>query len=233
MRLAKPLFLIFHFLFFTLTTKAQDASGFYVDGVKTDKIDCYSFDKLQIVIPYNSGMSGYDNINIHFVLNNENPKSTLKGVITIQGSAIKTFIKGNYIVYTLLSKTMGNEKSRWYGQLTSLKLSYDNYDNLSEIHRATMSQETKSKKQNAGDPAPDCKLYAYIEGGTVTSTEEKFDDACQCIKKIPIYTYAKIYDKSPELSCANRKYVSGTPVQVDLTAPCSVAGTKVDFNNLK
>lgn len=57
------------FLISTILCTSQEENcvkcGWYVDGVKTDTVKCYSFDKLQIVLPYNEGFEGYDIIDVY------------------------------------------------------------------------------------------------------------------------------------------------------------------------
>ena len=232
----KSTFSVFIFLLLTLfstQSKAQDdcaVCGWYVDGVKTDKIDCYSFDKLTLVLPYTAAMSDYDQINIWVTMTSK-PKSgpyPINGVNRIPAGALKTYVKGNYIVFNLFSKNYGAE-GRNKGQVAYLEF----VNSLGSITRNQLYTEGKRMKETKGAPAIDAYLSAQIEGGSITSYTEKYNQARQTIEKIPNYTYTSLDIKSSELTCTKRILVGQNDFSpVDLTPPCSVPGTKVDFNNL-
>ena len=232
MKTFKSSLLVLIFLFLTtLQTKAQDdpVCGWYVDGVKTDKIDCYSFDKLTVVLPYNSGLSGYDEIDIWVTMTTK-PKSgpyPITGIKRIPGTALKAYVKGNYIVFNVFSKSYGYDGKR-KGQDADLEKK-----SVGQINRNQLYTEGKSRKEIKGDPAVDAYLYAELYQRTITGYTEKYNQATNTIEKTPNYSGGSLDIKSPELTCTKRILVGNNDFSpVDLTPACSVPGNKVDFNNL-
>jgi hypothetical protein len=212
-------------LLFSTNVKAQDEDcsvcGWYVDGVKTEKLECYTFDKLQLVLPYNMDWSGHDQINLCFTHEN-NDKTWFYGIKSLPGSAIKSLVKGNYIVYTLFSKELGH-----YTQGLSLRLGQEH-----GFKRESLAYGGKSTFGKKDGPSPDCKIIVYAESGTLTGYTESYDENCKCIKKRPNYSYASL-SKEYALTCTNRigKGLLSKD-ELDLSQPCSASGEKVDLNKL-
>ena len=210
--------LIIILTFFSLQTKAQDEDcpvcGFYADGVKVEKIDCYSFDKLQIVLPYNSGLDGYDLINIWVRL--EETKGFLgrgyNGVKSLKGTAIKTLVNGNYIVFTLFSKEYGTET----------KMKRDFRGGVTDDYPSELTTDVLPKKPSKKNP-DGLHLYFWLEGATLTGYKEELNPAKNEILKIPQYSTAKL----------SKVYSTICVAEAGDSSTCTYTGTKVDLNNLK
>lgn len=222
----KPLKLFFLtvIIHFTLTIKAQEENcpecGFYADGVKVETLNCYNFDKLTLVLPYNEGMKGYDLVNV-WVLKASDKKEgmfagiasagTNAGVKSVPGSAVSTIIKGNYIVITIFSNATGDK--------AFLDRDYKGYDKdyRCEVTKSWLSETRKEKKGKIEQWG----LNAFVQGANITGYEETYEQSKNAIVKTPVYSAEKI-TKAYSLKCENQ--VEGNS--------CSIKGTKVDFNNL-
>ena len=201
--------------------KAQDDDpfcGWYVDGVKTDKIDCYSFGELHIVVPYNSSYSGFDQVHIAVYLASD--KNGTRSVNRYVGTAINTFKKGKYLVFRIFKK--GED-------FVDMKGNKYREDEIGQLNRYNMAFKGGKK----GKPAPDEKMFANLWGCTINGYEMAFDNACNCEKRKPILEEQQL-GADYILTLTNR-ISSGafSNDKVDMSAACSVIGTKVDFNTLK
>lgn len=216
--------------FFTLllftNSKIQDEDctvcGWYADGVKVERIDCYNFDKLQLVLPYNAGMSGYEKINIWARLETNKSEGlfggiasegTNQGVKSLPGSAIKTVLKGNYIVHTIFSKETGDN--------ANLKRDFQGAD---MTYNAIFSKTTFSKKRKAkkDKEIPDMILVGWVQGASISGYTYEENPNTGSTQKVPTYS-TTILSKYYQLKCGNPSD----------DAACAIMGTKVDLNNLK
>jgi hypothetical protein len=214
----KNLLFAFTFLtFLSFQTKAQDencaACGFYIDGVKVEKIDCYSFDKLQIVLPFNNGVDGYDLVNIWIRL--EETKSFAgrgyDGVKSVKGSVVKTLVKGNYIVYTVFAKDFG----------VTTQMKRDFRGGVTDDYPSELTTNVLPKKPSKKNPEG-LHLFIWLEGATLTGYKEELNPAKNAIIKIPQYSVAKL----------SKRYSTLCVAETGDGSSCSYPGTKVDFNNL-
>lgn len=237
--------LILLFTFFSIQTKAQDdPAGWYVDGVKVEKLTCYNFKNLQLVVPYNSEWAAYTHISVNIFTDHSGewfPGSDKNGGVKIfTMNSINGFLKGNYMVYNLF--TPGETSS---GDIADFRLSIDNngliYEdgrppsswNVYKLRRWNLKYDLAGAKSD-GKPADDVKLSFKIFGLTQTGTKEEYYDPTKSILKIPIYNVTKL-TKSYNIVCSNRLY-KGRKAELNkapFTDPCPIEGTKVDFNNLK
>jgi len=107
MKNLKSLLFVFLLLTFSSTQiKAQDDPniGFYVDGVKVTELTCYSFKKMTLVLPYNSGYNNYSMFLLQCIYTKPNPGGgyfyEFFGYIS-KASLQSSNLKGKYIVYDL------------------------------------------------------------------------------------------------------------------------------------
>ncbi len=207
-----------------INLKAQDENcvvcGWYADGVKVETLNCYNFDKLTLVLPYNEGMKGYDLVNV-WVLKASDKKEgmfagiasagTNAGVKSVPGSAVSTIIKGNYIVITVFSNATGDK--------AFLDRDYKGSDKdyRCEVTKSWISETRKEKKGKIEQWG----LNAFVQGAKITGYEETFEPSKNAIVKTPVYSAEKI-TKTYSLKCENQ--VEGNI--------CSITGNKVDFNSL-
>ena len=234
MKTLKPYLLTLSLFLLTLIpmkTKAQDDPnvGFYADGVKVDKIDCYDFQDLKVVFLYNQEWSQYDYIKIR--LHNGHPKAVKSGMGTVVEkaiplSSINNYLKGKYIVYSIY----GKDKSP--------------IDMCARPYQGDILPTMQTKLPKKGDlkydgaikkgkPSDDNVLNVSLIGFTFKGVTEEFDESCNCIQKTKKYSYTDI-DKGFSLLLTGR-FTGGNKeisAETDLSNPCTYSGTKVDFNSL-
>lgn len=189
------------------------ACGFYIDGVKVEKVDCYSFDKLQIVLPYISGIDGYDLVNIWIRLE-ETKGFAGRGydrVKSVKGSLVKTLVKGNYIVYTVFSKDFG----------VNTQMKRDFRGGVTDEYPSELTRNVLPKKQSKKTPEG-LHLYIWLEGATLKGYKEELNPSKDAIIKIPEYSVTKL-SKVYSVICSSETGDGST---------CKYQGTKVDFNTL-
>lgn len=210
----QTLLAIFFFLHINLKAQDDPNCGRYVDGIKTDKIDCYTFGALHLVLPYNDTWKGYDKINIQ--IDFESEEAPIMGVQSFQKGTVGANLKGKYIVYTIFDKD-------WQAA------SKFNYANLIQLTKWKLAHRFKMGKSK---PADDVPLIGRLFGLTIIGYEEKFDNSCNCLKKTEVTNSTKL-SSAYFLNCTNRTTNNDGKIGalVDLSQPCSVTGTKVDFNN--
>lgn len=224
------LFFLTVIVHFSLTIKAQDDPnlGVYIDGVKVSELNCYSFGNLTVVLPYNDVYSKFDKITIVFC-NGTNPK---KGVSesnknslelsnysekSIAPAALFKYVKGKYLIYEVFSK----DKQESNGD--DLLIQYKK-----PVKRGTLQcYSTYSGK-------PEELFYVSLLGMTATGQyNETYLNNGQFYKS-PVMSSEDLY--SVQLPLKNRVKLKMMAdhnfKEVDLSLPCSVTGTKVDFNNL-
>ncbi|MCD6068965.1 MAG: hypothetical protein K0S33_3791 [Bacteroidetes bacterium] len=221
-------FLIFALSLLVLNAKAQDDPivGFYVDGVKVTEINCYTFGSLKLVLPFDPAYASYD----RFVITVYNSESFQMGnhegaYNVLSKPKTLSMVKNNYFVYEVLKK---GEK---YGPAGNDSDDPNAYSGLTNsISRATVAFYAGKKH------GPECDLIAYLFGETIESYREEVTTDNR-LRKIPVY---KAEDLGPKikLHCTNRTQCGkwATEFQLnkdmDLSQPCTVSGTPVDFNNL-
>ena len=236
-------------LLFTTNIKAQDDdvnAGWYADGVKVDKIDCYNFKKLQLVVPYNSEWSTYDFISIHVsymvgLMPGED------GVKLISTKSINGFIKGKYLVYSLFKSNEGPGSSQNGNDVLDL-IQGDPYSakgipnqtdyfigakespRLLRLFRWDLKYED-GKAKNKDKPASDLVLSFDVYGLTQTGIKEEYNQSCSCIKKKPVYSSAK-GSQTYKLTCTNRLINKAAVENLVFSETCNYQGKKLDFNSL-
>lgn len=228
----KPLKLFFLtvIIHFTLTIKAQDDPklGVYIDGVKVSELNCYSFDNLTLVLPYNDVYSKFDKINIVFC-NGTNPKKGISesnrtslelsnySVKSISSAALFKYVNGKYLIYEVFSK----DKQESNGD--ELLIQYKK-----PVKRGTLQYySTYSGK-------PEEFFYVSLLGMTATGEyNETYLNNGQ-FHRSPVLNSEDLY--SVQLPLKNRvklKMMADHNFKmVDLSLPCSYSGTKIDFNTL-
>lgn len=228
----KNLLLVFTFFsFLSFETKAQGDPnvGFYADGVKVDKIDCYDFQDLKVVFLYNQEWSQYDYIKISVQLGGAGQiKKGLGRIVekAIPLSSIGNYKKGNYIIYTIY----GVDKS-------PIDLcAKPNQGDLLPTMQARFPTKGDLKYDGAlkkGKPSDDAILNVYLTGLTFKGVTEEFNPACNCIEKTKRYSFTDL-KKEFNLVLTGR-FTGGNKeryIETDLTKPCVYSGTKVDFDKL-
>lgn len=196
-----------------LNIKAQEDPnvGFYVDGVKVTELTCYSFEKLQLVIPYNPNYSSFDKLQIKMYSSYKKEGLIWSGLsykdIT-KGNAF-IYIKGKYIVYEIFSKEKNDANA-------------DGYTNDGPC--------TRTRLLSKGLGGGDC-LYVTFDGYTISGYQEYYDQGCQCVKKSPTYNGEKLFDFKLLLQNRKRSGLLKSP-DINWSEPCTYPGTKVDLNNL-
>jgi hypothetical protein len=239
-QIMKNLLFAFTFLtFLSFQTKAQDDPnvGFYADGVKVDKIDCYDFQDLKVVFLWNSEWAQYDYIKIQIQRGHPN---TFKNGLTdkfekaIPVSSINNYLKGKYIVYTIYGKDKAPidlcQKPYYDDELPVSQVSNLLPDDAKSLTKGNLKYDYALGK---GKPSYDNLLKASIIGFTFKNVKEEFSKECNCITKTKKYSFINL-DKGFSLILAGR-FNGGRKdmsAETDLTKPCTYTGTKVDFNNL-
>lgn len=219
--------LAFAFLLLTFsTTKAQDdLSGVYVDGIKTTELNCASFGDMYVVFPIDK-LKSFESVNVYgSVEYNRDWQKTVGNANTYFKTAsldLKSFTYKNqtYVKISLIRK--GNQESDYYTPRTSAGLiPY-------QLMRSSLSYDTKA---NFGTPK---ELRVQINGANAKGSTEAYDAGCNCIVKKPIYeaTEYKVFYVTLKNSAKLGFAKSYDDTKVDLSQPCSVAGTKIDFENL-
>lgn len=209
----KNLLFAFTFLtFLSFQTKAQDdLKGIYVDDIKVSELSCYSFGTMLVAVPYKEEYSAYTMIMFDIYTEQASSKKE------IPSNAIISFVKGKYIVFQIFDKDAQNSNA--YNE--SLEGS---------ITRGALANYSGSSEN---------ELKIVLWGMTLTGYEEKYYQNCNCIKKTPKYTQKELSFNKIKLNGRKKSggFMGGLTnnpslKQVDLTQPCSITGTKVDFNNL-
>ena len=214
MKNLKLIFSTICLLVFTAILKAQDDPnvGIYVDGVKATELSCGSVKRLTAVLPYNSAYDNYDKFQI---------------------SLLATGSDWDYGYITKISLKANNIKGKYFV--------YDLYTEKSDIinFKKDPGYETFTTRgilvyYNAMNGKPEEGLKIRLEGMSITSYTEKYDENCSCIKKEPQYTKENIGET--EIPLKNRikvgVYKASKSAKVDMSQSCAVTGSKVDFNNL-
>ncbi len=227
-------FLAFIFLLLTcIRTIGQDErSGWFADGVKVDRLTCYSFGSFQVAVPYKSEWEVYEFISVHIYKG----KSEWGGVKMIPIKAINNYIKGTTLVYTIYKD---NDISFEEGSL----LEKGSYSSIG-VHDINISGQTEDfylyrwmLKYEAiymgkARELPDEELNFDLYGVTQTGIKEEFSPTCNCIKKTPQYSTKKL-TKTYKLVCTGRTQRKAKEKldPAEFTVPCSYPGTKIDFNS--
>lgn len=215
---------LFTILLFT-NSKVQDENdpnvGYYVDGVKVTELTCYSFKTLTLVLPYKESYNLFDRLVIVASLEPAPYEPGLGIAQSISKAELMTkFVKGKYIVYQIFKENSQHS--------CSTEQRYDH-----DLCRGVLAYYQKKDK-------PEAELKFTLEGQSIESYEERYDENCQCIKKEPVYNLSSATQLSEvKIPLKNRELKGGWATKttcafdVDLTQACSYPGTKVDFNKLK
>ena len=175
--------------------------GWYADGVKVEKIDCYGWKKLEVVLPYQPGMSGYETLLIRVL----DPKavSGSSGIKTVPGNAVQTLVKNDRIVHTVFAGADDNANlyRDYEGNLAGI---------TTEASGITKSRITKTKSERI--------LYVQLYNLSIAGYTEKYDSYKQAYVKTPNYSEQKLSDVYT-LSCVKS-------VNPDPTQPCAFQGKK-------
>lgn len=224
---------------FAFNGQAQDdLSGWYADGIKVDKISCYGFKNLQLVVPYNSEWGSYTSLSIKVIAGG----AANSGVKLIDLTSINSFIKGKYLVINLFAQgevphgdIFKAPKTNNDDGLPVPQIGVNPYQYSYELRRWELKYDAAGNKEH-GKPAPDLKLSFRIFGLKKTGEKEEFEQSCKCLRKTPIYSSEKL-TKTYDLICTNREMFSqkklGQWEKNIFTDACPTEGTKVDFNSLK
>lgn len=185
--------------------------GFYADGVKVTELTCYSFKTLHIVIPYNDALNTIQEFALHIDVNNQYPRTSYK----ISKGKLLLKRKGKYVVFEIF-----NENSI-YNEIAAPD---QHLSGGGEFGRSWLA--FYFDKYSIGD----LPLNLSFKSLVTTGYKETFDQGCNCIKKTPEYDSEDIGLKF-SLLLKNRTKGKSTK-KVDMSQPCDISGTKVDFNNL-
>lgn len=213
----KKLILLFVTLSIFTNTKAQDDPnvGFYVDGVKVTELTCYSFKSLVVVLPFNKAYSNFDRFMLYTDTKNE-----FTSTYTISKGKILSTVKKDYIVLTLFDGQ---------GQVSALgrAYSYGQMDCENGLTRGALAYFMSKSEDD---------LSIALWGQTISGYAENYDADCNCVKKEATYDQ-EILVKGVSVALKNRSKKKGfmkspCSFEVDISQPCTVEGTKVDFNTL-
>lgn len=220
------------FLFITSFTNSSskpqnDISGWYADGVKVEKMDCFSFQDLKIAVPFKPEWNQYEFIKIRIDYTSVKGSSIFNYMFekVIPVKSINSHVKSGFLIYQLFGKE-------------NASIDLKNFSDEHEISTAEgVLLKTKMKFETAfkaGKPAPEMKLVAKIYGLGFAYEKEEFNTGCNCIIKKKRYTPTSL-DKDYTLLVSGRVTAKVRDIEngVGLDSTCTYSGTKVDFNNLK
>lgn len=216
--LTKTLLAFAFLLLFFSNTKAQDDAncGVYIDGVKVNQIECYSFGSLTVVFPYNPAYKNFTNVKITISV------ITYGTTKEITSAGLFKYIKGNYMVYEILSKDEQATKGE------SMEAPGTDIEGKFVVRRSTMMYYSNSS--DLDKPTIDI----LVEGQKINGYTERYDPLTKRLVEEPKYNAEELYNLRVPL-INRQKLKRGDPIytkEVDLSQPCSVSGTKVDVNNL-
>lgn len=204
---------------FSNNVKAQDDPnvGFYADGVKVTELNCYAFQTLTVVFPYNSAYSNFDRFIIRADYDNPWGGGNYNGCFNILSKAsVLTKAKGNYIIYELFSAGVDAAPAQ---------------TDFNDAHAYSGLSGYISRKGLAHyiGKTPETDLRISIGGETIDGYKEEYDQASGSVRKITLYTFEELGNVL-KLHLVNRQNVPER--KINLSQPCTFEGSKVDFNNL-
>jgi hypothetical protein len=217
-------------LLFITNLKAQDEDcpvcGWYVDGVKVDSINCYSFENLVLVLPYENEMKNHTKL---YMFVSEDLRKAPEGAfaeskiagnsIDITGASAKSYLYKGYLVYTVFSKATDGDDGKNHAPQQALSR-YNLYFDINRVGR---------KK---GKEGRDAVITGGVLSASISGYTKKWDEGCKCERTNPEYTQTKATKEYVLVLKKRMEDGFWANSKVDLQAPCSFPGKKVDVNNL-
>lgn len=206
------LIIIILFLGINLINAQEITPGIYVDNIKVSELSCYSFGDMHVVLPYKNEYQSFDLLKLLM--------STSDGANTkeISKNSMQSFVKGNFIIFQVFDA--GKQSANGY--------------NRGSVE-GSLTRGALANFWVVNDVGLTIKLW----GLNLQGYEEKYDQGCNCVKKIPKYKDEELY--SIKIVLNERKKIRGLMAgvtnnpslkEVDLSQPCPISGTKVEFNKL-
>jgi hypothetical protein len=217
-RIRAKLFAIFALLFLFSNLKAQSGDpvcGIYIDGVKANELNCYSFGTMVLVLPYDNSYKEFDKVRVSILSSCAGTAWDGDTYLDLTSTSFADYVKGKYLVYEVFGKGI---------QIAKGKFTHDGPVTRSKLLHVDKFDTPKSPQT----------LYIEMLALTKSGDKEYYDTGCNCYKREPTYSSTALYRLN--LPLKNRIKVKGNPAnkpeEIDMSQPCIVDGIKFDFNTL-